>query len=291
MNLCNKLYILVLLMLLSVPGYPKKIKLQKPKRHGIDLTNYEVKVVYETDFSIPEFIEREEDMIRKEMGFDVRMREPMADAEWIAEGLGDARIAKGKLWVSPVKLDAYLKPLPDSLLTEKPSHMVIWSYKTFPGNFMLSFTVNHHGSKDGLTLLFFNCRSKYENVDMFSRQMEPRRGKYNKYHSGQLINYTDSYWSRNEKPVGEHKTNRLRKNPGMSMLAAGKSRTKRSSNKDYHVRVFNYQGHIQIEVNGRIVSEAYDREPLGAGRIGLRCMKGVTKVSYDDFKVFELKKK
>lgn len=288
----NNRLLALFFLLITVLGsvYGKKDKLQKTKRHGIDLSEYNVKLVYQTDFSIPELIDREEDMIHEEMMGYLRTRKPMADTEWIAEGWGDVRISKGKLWVAPVKLDDELNPLPDSLLTQPRSHMVIWNHKVFPANFMLSFTVNHHGSDNGLTLLFFNASMQNENFGMFDLEAMPRRANYRNYHAAQLKNYTDSYWSRNERPPGEHLTNRLRKNPGMNMLAAGKSRTKRSSKKDYQIRIFNYNGHIKVEVNGKIVSEAYDPNPLGNGRIGLRCMKGVKKVSYDDFKVYELAK-
>jgi hypothetical protein len=47
--------------------------------------------------------------------------------------------------------------------------------------------------------------------------------------------------------------------------------------------------HIEVEVNGKVTIRWDDPEkPLGAGRIGLRSMEGVTIVSYDNFKVWQV---
>lgn len=288
MNLVKVLFCYSCLVILPFLVSAKENDLQRTKRNGINLSNYNLNLLYENTFDNSQLIEREEDMIKDEMGTYMRMRMPVADAEWIAEGWGDVKIANGKLWVAPVKLDSLLRPVPaDSLNPVEPSHMVVWNNTTFPANFLLSFTVNHHGSDNGLTLLFFNC-SGADGKDMFGYDMPVRRANYRSYHAGGLVNYSDSYWSRNKKPEGEKLSNRLRKNPGMAILASGKSRTKRSSRKDYRVRILKFGGRITIEINNRIVVEGYDKNPLGEGRIGLRCMKGVAKVSYDDFKVYGL---
>lgn len=280
------LFLLVLMMPFSLMSRDKD--LQKTKRKGIDLSNYKLNLIYENTFDNTQFIEREEDLIKDEMGVYMRMRQPLDDTEWIAEGWGDVRIAKGKLWVSPVMLDSMLNPVAiDTLNPVDRSHMVVWNNSVFPANFLLSFTVNHHGSDNGLTLVFFNC-STLDGKDMFGLEMPARRANYRSYTAGALTNYTDSYWSRNEKPVGEKVSNRLRKNPGMTLLASGHSRTKRSSRKNYCVRILKVDGRISVEINNRVVAEEYDSSPLGEGRIGFRCMKGVKIVSYDDIKVFSV---
>ena len=72
-------------------------------------------------------------------------------------------------------------------------------------------------------------------------------------------------------------------------MAEGPSLTTGPTDVTHRVRVLKSGGHIEVEVNGRVVIKWDDTErPHGAGRIGLRSMEGVTMVAYDNFKVWQV---
>ena len=215
---------------------------------------------------------------------------PPAAAEWIAEGAGGAEICEGRLHVAPVAFAACGETVDRS--AAEPSHMVVWNRHRFPADMMFEFTINHHGSDDGLTLVIFAAEG-IDGQDVFDLDLPPREGVYRNYHGDQLKNYTVSYWSRNKKPGlvkrGEQYTNRMRKNPGMHKQSNEYSRTDKCSDCDYHVRILKSGGLIAVEINGEVVNQVIDPDPLGDGFIGLRNMMGVDRVSYNDFRVWSVK--
>jgi hypothetical protein len=254
----------------------------------IDLSKYELHSVYENDFRRPQKISREEDFIERLPGGAWRRTgRPPSDAEWIAEGWGGCIIRDGKLWVAPSEFDEVGQP--KAVNASRRSHMVVWNRRVFPADFLLEFGVNHCGSTNGLTIVFF-CTTGKNGQDIFDPALPPRRGDYKTYHSGALANYSDAYWSRNNEE--EKASNRLRRNPGFIQLAVGESLTAVPMNRAHRIRILKVGGHIEIEVNGRVVLAYEDsKDPLGAGRIGLRSMEGVTKVAYGNFKVWAVERK
>jgi len=262
--------------------------LQRPRDHPIDLLKYELRAVYENNFGQPQRIAREEDFIeRLPNGGWRRTGRPPPDAEWIAEGWGGCTIRDGTLRVAPSGFDEAGQPKPVD--ASRRSHMVVWNSHVFPADFLLEFDVNHCSSTNGLTIVFFSATGR-SGEDMFDLSLPPRRGDYKAYHSGALANYSDAYWSRNTEE--ESASNRLRKNPGFKQLASGESLTTGSSDATRHIRLLKVGGHIEAEVDGRVVLRYDDTaSPLGAGRIGLRSMAGVTQVAYSRFRVWEVKRK
>ena len=254
-------------------------------RSPLDLSQYKLDLVYESDFSRPQKIAREEDFIeRSPSGEWRRTGRPPADAEWIAEGWGGCMIRDGKLWVTPSEFDVAGQPKP--VEPARRSHMVVWNRRVFPADFLLEFDANHCGSTNGLMIVFF-CATGKNGEDMFDLALPPRRGEYKAYHSGVLANYSDAYWSRNNEM--EAASNRLRKNPGFIPLAFGESQTTGRTDVTDRVRILKVKGHIEVEVNRKVVLIWDDTvNPLDAGRIGLRSMEGITSVAYDKFKVWEI---
>jgi hypothetical protein len=167
--------------------------------------------------------------------------------------------------------------------------MVVWNKSRFPADMMFEFTVNHHGSNDGLTLVFLAAEGQ-QGQDIFDLDLPPRHGVYRNYNKGSLKNYTVSYWSRNKKPSlvlrGEAYSNRIRKNPGANILATNASLTDKCNDCDFKVRILKIGGNITAEINGTVVNHVSDPDPLGAGYIGLRSMQGVHLVSYDDLRIW-----
>lgn len=249
----------------------------------LDTAAINLELVYSNDFSKDDRLAFEKEFVED----GKRSALPDPSAEWIAEGRGDAQVCSGKLWVAPVAFQACGEPVNRSGL--EPSHMVVWNKNRFPANMVFEFTVNHHGSDDGLTLVFFAAEG-LQKQEIFDLDLPPRNGIYRNYNKGQLKNYTVSYWSRNKKPSlvkrGEQYTNRMRKNPGANKLSNEYSRTDKCNDCDYRIRIFKTAGLIAVEINGEVVNQVIDPEPLGGGYIGLRSMMGVDRVSYDDFRVW-----
>ena len=274
--------------LLAVGGFVQAQDLAQQVGLPLKLEAAELELVYNNDFSGDDRVDFETSFV--EDGQRIRLPDP--GAEWIAEGRGGADICGGKLWVAPVAFHACGERVasPD----QEPSHMVVWNKTQFPADMMFEFTVNHHGSNDGLTLVFF-AAAGLEGKDIFDLSLPPRDGDYRKYNRGALANYTVSYWSRNKAKgaikKGEQYSNRVRKNPGANMLATNDSLTDKCNDCDFKIRILKVAGRITAAINGTVVNHVTDPAPHGGGYIGLRSMQGVDRVSYDDFKVWSVKGK
>jgi hypothetical protein len=250
----------------------------------IDLSAYELRPIYQNDFSRSQKIVREEDLIVQSDGVWRRRAKPDTDAEWIAEGWGGAEILNGRLLVAPSTFDA--SGVPSPVDSARRSHMVIWNRQVFPADSLFEVEMNPCGSTNGLAIILF-CAAGLNGEDIFDLQVPPRRADYAAYHSGAIANYTDSYWSRNTE--AESLSNRLRKNPGFKQVAEGPSLTTGPTNVTHRLRILKIGGHVEVEINGKVVNHWDDQErPLGAGRIGLRSMEGVTMVAYDNFRVWQV---
>lgn len=251
----------------------------------LDLSPYQLRLIYSNNFSRAQKIAREEDFIEQLAdGTWRRKGKPDSEAEWIVEGWGGVEIRDGKLHVAPSSFDSTGKP--KSVETSQRSHMVVWNQRIFPADFLLEFEMSPSGSTSGLTIVLF-CATGKNGEDLFDLSLPPRRADYRTYHSGAIANYTDSYWSRNTEE--ESLTNRLRKNPGFKLVAEGPSLTTGPTEVTHRIRILKFNAHVEVEINGKVVIKWDDPEkPLGAGRIGLRSMEGVTMVSYDNFKVWQV---
>lgn len=249
----------------------------------IDISNYKLKKFYENDFSKNQKIAFEKDFIKQNAdGSWARIGKPGKKAEWIVEGFGGVDVRSGKLRASPVPFDKD----GNKIKNQPRSHLVIWNKNIFPADFLLEFDMNPNNSLSGLTIVFF-CATGKNGEDIFDLNLPIRQANYRNYHSGEIANYSDSYWSRNTET--ESLTNRLRKNPGFKLVAEGKSLTTGKTDLTHHVRILKFGSHIEMEINGKVVFKRDDaEEPLGTGRIGLRSMEGVSLVTYDNFKVWKL---
>jgi hypothetical protein len=270
--------------ILAVPvAYPQLI--QEPS-DALDLSKYKLELFYSNDFSKPQDIVFEEKLVRTLANLkQIRTSAPDERAVWLAEGRGGVDIRDGKLRVSPLPFDAS----GNQIKSEPRSHMVVWNAKVFPGDFLAEFEMNSNGSTSGLTIVFF-CAAGKNGEDIFDTSLPVREADYKNYHSGAIANYSDAYWSRNNND--EATTNRLRKNPGFALVAQGRSLTTGATDVTHRVRILKFGGHIEIEINGRVVIKWDDAgTPLGAGRIGFRSMDGVSLITYDNFKVWKISKK
>jgi hypothetical protein len=251
----------------------------------LDLSRYELREVYVNRFDRAQKIAREEDLLVPLAGGGWRRaRRPPDDAEWIAEGHGGSQVRGGRLWVAPSELGRGGRPR--AVPAGQRSHMVVWNRTVFPADLLFELDMSPDGSTDGLALVLF-CAAGKDGEDIFDLSLPPRRGNYVAYHSGALANYTDSYWSRNT--AEESVSNRLRRNPGFKEVASGPSLTTGPTDVTHRVRILKVGRHLEVEVNGEVVIRWDDPDsPHGAGRIGLRSMAGVTRVAYDNFRVWHV---
>ncbi len=252
----------------------------------IDLSKYKLKKIYDNDFQKVQKIAFEKDFIKQNSdGSWTRIGKPDKRAEWIAEGAGGVEVRGGMLRASPVPFDANGNQITGS----QRSHLVIWNKRIFPENFLLEYEMNPNSSMSGLTIVFF-CASGANGADIFDLSLPPRLADYKNYHSGALVNYSDSYFSRNTET--ESLTNRLRKNPGFQLVAEGDSLTTGATDAAHRIRILKFGAHIEMEIDGKTLLKWDDAgKPLGAGRIGLRSMEGVSLITYDNFKVWQVKAK
>jgi hypothetical protein len=254
----------------------------------LDLSPYKLKLIYANDFSREQPIAREEDFIaRAPDGSWRRAGRPDPNAHWIVEGWGGAEIRDGKLRVAPSAFDPAGRPMP--VESGQRSHMVVWNRKVFPADFLLEFEFSPCGSTNGLALVLF-CANGKDGGDIFDPALAPRRANYATYHSGEIANYSDSFWSRNTQ--AESVSNRLRKNPGFRQVAEGPSLTTGPTDATHHVRILKIGPHIEVEINGHVVLGWDDPDtPLGPGRIGFRSMEGVSMVTYERIKAWQVERK
>lgn len=276
----------VALAAVSVRAQQPEVKTQAVIDAPIDVSKYKLKRLYDNDFRKNQKLVFEKDLIKQNAdGKWVRTATPAKDAEWIVEGKGGVDIRDGVMRASPVPFDAAGNQVDDA----PRSHLVIWNNRIFPADFLLEYDMNPGGSKSGLTIVFI-CAAGKNGEDLFDLSLPPRMADYRNYHSAAIANYSDSYFSRNTEI--ESVTNRMRKNPGFALVAEGKSLTTGPSDATVHVRILKVGAHIEIEIDGKTVLRWDDPgTPLGAGRIGLRSMEGVTLVSYDNFKVWKVSKR
>ena len=251
-------------------------------RQPIDVSKYKLKKNYDNDFSKNQKIVFEKDFIKHNAdGSWTRTGKPAKNAEWIAEGAGGVDVKNGKLRASPVPFDKD----GNQIANAKHSHLVIWNKRIFPENFLLEFEMNPNDSPSG----FFSATGK-NGEDIFDLNLPPRLADYKNYHSGAIADYSDSYFSRNTEI--ESLTKRLRKNPGFKLVAEGRNLTTGATDKPFHIRILEFDGHIEMEIDGKAIFKWNDTEkPLGAGRIGLRSMEGVSLITYDNFKVWNVTSK
>jgi hypothetical protein len=281
----NALLVIGIVAVMPGAAWIRQVALHPASDHPLDLSRYKLGLVYENDFSRPQKIAREEDFIgRLPNGEWSRRGKPALDAEWIAEGWGGCTFRDGKLRVAPSEFDT--NGLPEPVEPSLRSHMVVWNRRVFPADFLLELDMSPCASTNGLTMVFF-CAAGKNGQDLFELSLPPRRADYAAYHSGAIANYTDSYWSRNTE--AESVSNRLRRNPGFALVAEGPSLTTGPTNVTHRLRVLKAGAHIEVEVNGKVLFGWDDPgKPLGAGRIGLRSMEGVTMITYDNFKVWQV---
>ena len=243
---------------------------------ALDLSPYKLALIYEADFSKPLNAVHEDTLFEGER----RARLPEG-RDWVLEGPGKAWTDGGRLHI-------------ESLKPTEGGHVVLWSTRTFPADFLLEFGLSPQDSAMGLNIVFF-CATAREGGGIFDLGLPRRSGVFRNYHSGALNCYHTSYWAVAATGLPRRTAN-LRKNHGFFLPACGIDRIAGQGAGPHKVRLLKIGSRIGLETRGRL-SLAYDDDgktygPIyGAGRIGLRQMGHTHRASYTSFKVWQLEKK
>lgn len=261
---------------------------------GLDLSDYDRKLIYETEFEQPDehrIVNARKTLIKK----GKRVKEPPEGADWVYEGGNSARVKDGKLWMGAEEW--MWPPGHPAAVRSARKHSVLWNTRTFPDRFLLEFELMQWTHKIGLNIIFFaaTAKEKYTGDSIFSSNLPRRMGDFTSYIKGAINNYHISYLAATKygDPRGY---SRLRKNTDKTRkIKKGKeflSRTLRSG--PHTVRLLKDGNRIVLEENGNVALEWTDKgevggPPLGAGFIGLRQMRQSAICTYDNFRVWKIR--
>ena len=179
------------------------------------------------------------------------MDESHMDSNWWFEG-------SGRYWIEADNV--HLQEANDGV------GVVLWSKQELPSDFEISFDVSLSNER-GIFVLFF-AASGVDGSDLFETKVG-RTGDYEEYIRGNINAYSASlhrYF-----PDGEHNPGaNLRRNAGFNLLNTAMPDPMMESGKIYRVLVRKVAEVIRIEVDGELVHDYTDPEPLGGGRVGFR---------------------
>lgn len=157
----------------------------------------------------------------------------------------------------------------------KDGNFVFWCPQEFPDRVEISWDF-WPIREPGLCILFFAGAGR-DGKDLFSDGMEPRDGRYELYHSGDLNAYHVSYFRRkNDKRL--HTCN-LRKSRGFHLVAQGADPIPPAATAEppYRMTLICYEGEVEFRVDDLPVLQWTDDGTIGGsrhagGRIGFRQM-------------------
>jgi len=173
------------------------------------------------------------------------------DEIWLLEGTGTAKVEDGRL---------VLQEDPDGI------GVVLWTRADWPSNVEFSFDLSFSNNR-GIGVFFFAARGA-QGEDLFDTPTK-RTGDYDEYIRGDINAYSASfhrYWPTGENNPGAN----LRRNAGFNLLHAAMPDPILEAERIYHVLIRKEGGVIRIEVDGQVIHDYVDENPLGEGKIGFR---------------------
>ena len=261
-------------------GGKKKEVVLSYKDAPLDLSGYDLEPVYEADFSRPQRVIHEDKLFEKDGEGDMkRIRLVPKKYDWVLEGQAHVRTNNGRLEFHTYEEGAEFGD-------KTRSHMVLWSVRDFPADFLLEFDVSPVDPGEGLAIIFF-CAKGLDGESVFALNQPYRDGEFRRYNRGQIDCYHVSYWA-SDRGYGN-----LRKNAGHVIVASGKDHIRTSKpGQPVRVRLLKVGRDITLETAGKQALIWRDEEDYyGEGKIGLRNMSHSRIVSYGNFKVWEVKPK
>ena len=245
----------------------------------LDLAPYRLTPVYEADFTKPLGVVHEDELFDG----DRRARLPEGK-DWVFEGPGRAWTDEGWLHM-------------ESFNPQEGGHVVLWSTRVFPEDFLLEFGMSPKDSENGLNIVFL-CANSREGGGIFDLDLPHRGGIFKNYHSGALNSYHVSYWACSAAADGgiPRRTANVRKNHGFYLVSCGIDRIAGEGPGPHRVRVLKVGGKLRVEARGRIAA-AFDDDGStygsvwGSGAIGLRQMGHTDRASYTHFQVWKVQRR
>jgi hypothetical protein len=255
--------LLIVLIATAVLAMAPKLPDSSDPSRGLDLSDTQVMLIYEADFSKPLNMVQELALFEGER----RVKTP-AGFEWVLEGRASAEATHGKL-----------------NLSNEEGHLVLWNTRNFPADLLIEFEFSPQNDREGLAIVFFAAQGR-DGGSIFALNQPKRDGDFKRYHSGELDCYHTSYWANNAK--GEARgTAHIRKNHGFALVAMGRDYITGNGTGPHGVRILKIGPRVEVEVNGKLAVAWTDPgKPHGAGFIGLRQMLHTQRATYGNLKVY-----
>ena len=276
---------------------------------ALDLSAYQLELVYEADFSRPLNAVTEAEL------FPGRLRQALPEgAEWVLEGPGHAWTEKGVLHIETPE-------------TRTTGYAVAWNTQVFPEDFLLEFTVSPSDPARGEGIVIFAARSRRGGSEtdtgqtvggIFRPGLLRRSGLLKNYTRSILDSYQISYWaSVNDSRVDEtssseaerkagskaeetgggapRRTATLRKNVGFRLVSVGTDNIAPGQG-PRRVRIMKVGGKIRVETAGTVPLRFEDDAETnglipGEGHIALAQSAQSRLVTYSDFRVWRIRLK
>ena len=165
---------------------------------------------------------------------------------WFVEGDSDFKVSQGKLWVR--------NPNP-----EKPNTATIWCCPELPPDLIVRFrakAVPPAGNNAANLNIILHARELNGSPISFGRS-----GQYKEYHG--FHNYIVTF-------VGGCRPgwSRIRRNPGFHLLHESDIRSE--IGKEYTIAVTIWKGRLRYYIDGQLVHDVQDSQPLTGGRFAIR---------------------
>ncbi len=258
-------------------------------REGLSLEGLKKKLIFASDFSDSNNIEREEDLFSA----GTRSRQPQKD--WLVEATGTARIEENALILESqpeVELQRWEHGKPNWEPGKHQKHVVVWLTRRMPENLLVEYTMEPVDSRQGLHILFFAAHGP-ENGSIFQPGLKAREGDFRNYifNPDEFQSYHISWWSSPQ--TADRRSSNLRKNNNFYLLTSGDDRINRKGERPYRIRLLKQGGHIQGEVDGVKVIDYHDEGKIFGpvfrdGYLGWRMMGESKKITIRDIQVWEV---
>lgn len=175
------------------------------------------------------------------------------------------------------------------------SHFLLWFPFDFPDSIAISWDFLPKVD-EGLAMLWFCAKGK-RGEGIFSKSMQKRNGHYPQYHSGDINAYHMAYFRRNPWDKPHLNTVNLRKSYGNKLLIQGPNpipniaseKVRKNLKEPYRIQVIKYGEYLRLTINGLLVFELIDTNPLQEGKIGFRQMANL-EAEYSNLKVNKVEK-
>ena len=241
----------------------------------LDLEGVALRSVFDSDFSEPLDLTREEHLLDG----DTRVRLP--DTEWVLEGPNASveTVADGLRLTTSAPED------------RRDGHIVLWNTREMPADFLFEYSFSPQNDERGLGIVFFNTRNPNGDT-IFDLELPPRFGRFREYIVGAIDSYHVSPWATDD--TTPRRTANMRKNSGFMLVAVGNDVIGGSGVGPHTVRILKRGGHVQVESIGVLALEYRDdgvsHGPVHErpGLIGLRFMAHSEAVTVHRMRVWEV---